>query len=458
MRPTERITLSREYIARDPRTGLPIAVAKQRKSVKKMKVESGPWIALTDDDVFSLLQGKIETASVRWKDKTISLDRVYAIRALGRFHGVRVHQAHSLLLTCLESDAAGDRVAGLEVLPEVAVLKSDELFDWLSVMLDDQDANVRKAASRCLTLTSPIFPSGVSSILANELRSPVRSRMDAAWAGLSGLCDTWPEVVVDHVDSLLLEEDMQLRKKATALLKKIVNKGDSAVWDLISWSLNDAEVEVRRVAAKNLPALARKESRMATLFAERALVDSDPDVRMSAIKAIQVLDTDNGRARDLVVRGTTSKDLKVRSACVELLPRLFGEEVLRAMAEELLNTEKDEKIIASLKEMVFDASLEGTEAQKNAQLAPAAPVPALDREVAEAHGHRVGLEPMRPTDPSQASKENGSSPDKNPVSDSKTPTAETAAAPVYRAVSQDEMMGYDDDFEDEDADDDADYF
>jgi hypothetical protein len=222
--------------------------------------------------------------------------------------------------------------------------------------------------------------------------------------------------------------------------------------------LNDAEVEVRRVAAKNLPALARKESRMATLFAERALSDSDSEVRLSAIKAVQVLDTDNGRARDLVVRGTTSKDLKVRSACVELLPRLFGEEILRTMAEELLNTETDEKIIASLKEMTFDASLDGTEAQKNAQLAPSAPVPALDREVAEAHGHRVGLEPVRSTDTPLASNESDTTSDKNPKNAQNTPATEPATAPVYRAVSQDEVMGYEDDFEDDEADDDADYF
>ena len=462
MRPTEEITLSREYVARDPRTGLPITFEKKRKSVKKMKIETGPWVALSDDDVFALLKGEIQTASLRWKDQTISLGRTYAIRALGRFHGVRVHQAHSLLLACLESDAVEDRVAALEVLPEVAVLKSDDLFDWLSVMLDDKDINVRKAASRCLTLTSPVFPSGVSSILANELRSPVRFRMDAAWAGLSGLCETWPEVVVDHVDSLLLEDDMELRKKATALLKKIVNKGDSAVWDLISWSLNDADVEVRRVAAKNLPALARKESRIATLFAERALSDSDSEVRLSAIKAVQALDTDHGRARELVVRGTTSKDLKVRSACIELLPRLFGEEVLRTMAEELLSTETNDKIIASLKEMVFDASLDGTEAQKNAQLAPSAAVPALDREIAEAQGHRVGLEPVRSTDGPQTSNESDTPLGKDakdaPKEASTEPAPAPAPAPVYRAVSQDELMGYEDDFEDDEPDEDADYF
>jgi len=450
--------MSREYIARDPRTGLPIKVAKPRKSSKKIEKKTGPWVSLSDHDVFSLLNKESESAVIRWDSRSVTLHRVDALRALGRFHGARIHQAHTLLLKYLESDDAEERVAALDVLPEVAVLKSDELFDWLSVLLDDEDVNVRKAASRCLTATSPIFPSGVHSILANELRSSTRHRSDAAWAGLSGLCDTWPEVVVDHVDSLLLEEEVALRKKATALLKRIVNKGDSAVWDLISWSLNDAEVEVRRIAAKNLPALARKESRMATLFAERALVDPDSEVRLSAIKAVQVMDTDHGRARELVVRGTKSKDIKVRSACIDLLPRLFGEDVLRTMAAELLATETNDKIIASLKEMVFDVSLEGTEAQKNAQLAPSAPVPALDREVAEAQGVRVGLEPIRSTDAQPVSKQDPASIPGEIKTPPPTDDTKSAAAPLYRAVSQDEMMGYDDDFEDEEADDDADYF
>lgn len=450
--------MSREYIARDPRTGLPIKVAKTRKSSRKIEKKTGPWVSLSDHDVFSLLNKESDSAVIRWDSRSVTLHRVDALRALGRFHGARIHQAHSLLLKYLESELAEERVAALDVLPEVAVLKSDELFDWLSVLLDDEDTDVRKAASRCLTTTSPIFPSGVHSILANELRSTVRHRSDAAWAGLTGLCDTWPEVVVDHVDSLLLEEEVALRKKATALLKRIVNKGDSAVWDLISWSLNDAEVEVRRIAAKNLPALARKESRMATLFAERALIDPDSEVRLSAIKAVQVMDTDHGRARELVVRGTKSKDIKVRSACIDLLPRLFGEDVLRTMAAELLTSETNDKIIASLKEMVFDVSLEGTEAQKNAQLAPSAPVPALDREVAEAQGVRVGLEPIRSTDAQPVSKPDSAAIPGEVKSPPPADDSKSDAAPLYRAVSQDEMMGYDDDFDDEEADDDADYF
>jgi hypothetical protein len=121
------------------------------------------------------------------------------------------------------------------------------------------------------------------------------------------------------------------------------------------------------------------------------------------------------------------------------------------MAIDLLKTETDAKIIASLKEMMFDASIDGTEAQKNAQLAPAAPVPAIDREIAEAHGKMVGLEPVRPGGP--APEDASSKPDG--VSQ---PAEPQAAAGSYRAVSQDEMMGYTDEFEDEDPDDDDEYF
>jgi hypothetical protein len=197
---------------------------------------------------------------------------------------------------------------------------------------------------------------------------------------------------------------------------------------------------------------------MATLFAERALVDPDSEVRLSAIKAVQTLDTDHGRARELVVRGTKSKDVKVRFACIDMLPRLFGEEVLRTMANELLNVETDSKIIASLKEMVFDASLDGTEAQKNAQLAPSAPVPAIDREVAEAQGQRVGLEPMRSLDSSNEKQNSLEVPPGKQDSEVDKSPKTGAKEPLYRAVSQDELMGYDDDFDVEESDDDEEYF
>ena len=109
--------------------------------------------------------------------------------------------------------------------------------------------------------------------------------------------------------------------------------------------------------------------------------------------------------------------------------------------------------------MVFDASLDGTEAQKNAQLAPSAPVPALDREVAEAQGQRVGLEPVRSGDLTADSTPVPA--DSEPTTKTETPSLTPEKDPtssLYRSVSQDEMMGYDDDFEDENPSDDEEYF
>jgi hypothetical protein len=442
--------LTREYIARDPRTGLPLSVAKTTRVDKTIVSQTGPWVSIPDGSILPLARGEIDQVESRYLDRNHTHGRAAGVRALGRFKGRSIHDAHSALMLAFESDQVDVRVAALDVLPEIAVRKSDELFDWLSVLLDDNSAEVRTAASQCLTLTAPVFPSAVETILGNELRSSQPERFAAAWAGLHALGETWPEVVVNHVDTLLLEEDPKLRRKAAGLLRRVIQRGGSPVWDLISWSLNDIDVEVRRIAARTLPSLAKRESRIATVFAERAMVDLDAKVRLSGIKALQSVDTDHGRARELVVKGSSSKDLQIRKACVDLLPRLFGEEVLRTMAMDLLKTETDASIIASLKEMVFDASIEGTEAQKNAQLAPAPAVPAIDREIAEAHGVQIGLDPMRPDAEAveKAAKEKAAA----------EATAAQQAPGAYRAVSQDEMMGYDEEFVDEEPETDDEYF
>ena len=47
---------------------------------------------------------------------------------------------------------------------------------------------------------------------------------------------------------------------------------------------------------------------------------------VSAIKCIEALDTDHGRAKDLVLLGCSHKSASVRLACVKILPRLMGDE------------------------------------------------------------------------------------------------------------------------------------
>ena len=419
-----------------------------------METETGPWMAINKLDIIPLANGEIQSVNVRWKGKNLVLSKVDGIIALTRVKGKgkNASMAHQTLLLALESDEADLREAGLIALPEVATQKSDELFDWLSVLLDDPVPKVRQAASKCLSVSAPVFPSGVQVILQNELRSYDKKRMDAAWKGLNSLCETWPSVACDHIDTLLLEEDPMYRRKAAKLLRKLLSKGGSVTWDLISWALDDEDAEVRRNAAKTLPSLARNETRLATIFSERAIVDSDAKVRLSAVKAIQGMDKDSGRARELILQSASAKDINIRRACIEMLPKLYSEEVLRGIASDLLKSEKDTKLRQELIEMTIDESLEGSESQKNKFLAPAPSVPKLDREVAEAHGIELGLDklPGNPNDTSSNKPLNKEERIKE-INDSLKQEAKKNN-PLYRSVSQDEMMGYDEDFDLMDSD------
>ena len=228
-----------------------------------------------------------------------------------------------------------------------------------------------------------------------------------------------------------------MRRRASKLLGKLLTKGGSASWDLISWALNDTDEVVRRSAAKTLPRLAKVDSRIATILSERALADQDSQVRLSAVKSIRLLDKDSGRARELILKGASSKDLKVRKACIDMLPILYGEDVLRGIAIDLLKNETDKSLITVLTDFASDESLEGSESQKNKFLAPAPAVPKLDREVAEAAGKRIGLEPI------SQNIEVKSEEDKSAKiqQEKKKPKV----TDLYRSVSQDDMMGYDED-------------
>jgi HEAT repeat protein len=391
--------MAREYIARDPRTGLPIATGRRqtRKTSKKERI--GPWMECTRQQILDLSTGANDVLNVDWNGGLHILGRVDGVQGLGRLKGVWADRAHASLLQALEDDDADVRVAALDVLPTVAEQRSDELFDWLSVLLDDDDVRVRKAASSCLEAAAPTFPSGVDSSLAQELRSSIPARSEPAWRGLKSLTETWPEVVCDHIDELLLLDDIRLRRKASKLLRNVVQRAGAMAWDLISWALNDADAEVRRNASQTLSSLSKKEPRIAIMLTERAILDSDAKVRNNALRAIRSMDTDDSRARNLIMNGTRHPNIEVRRSCIEMLPMLLVEDKLRIVATELLQTETDADLKKMLSEMTYDASIEGTEDEKNAFLSPALPVPALEREVAHAQGKAVGLENAPPEIP-----------------------------------------------------------
>jgi hypothetical protein len=439
-------TMARKYIARDPRTGKPIEVGGSSTSEIAYEPEKGRWSVLIPSDVMSLAEGTLESRQVRWNGETHVLKRKDGVRGLSHVPKSMILPAHALLLRAFEDREPEIRVAALEVLPEFAVRKSDELFDWLSVLLDDENTKVRRAASEALARAAPTFPSGVRSSLANELRSTDQHRRSCAWKGLEGLTKTWPEVVADHVDGLLLEPNVDLRRKAAKMLNTIVSTKSSVVWDLVSWALSDEDAQVRRTVAKSLPRLAKQDVRMGTMFAERAIVDTDADVRLSAIRTLERLNRGHGRARNLIIAGARSDDVRVRRACVAMLPKLMSEDELRILVDDLVKTETDQALVATLMQYRFDAMLEGTEEEKNAGLSPALPVPELDREILSAQGKPVGLSPSPP--------EPGREQPPASITHEGEDTSSASPPPLVeqRRPTQDELMGYhddDDEFDDE---------
>lgn len=380
-----------DYIARDPRTGKPINVGGEGKVARVKARPRGRWARLEQDHILGLATGRRAPFSMMQDGVRVLFDRKDGVEALVLVKGRRAQEAHDALTEACMDDDPAIRIAALGAMPEVAEQRSGDLFDHLSVMLDDPVAEVRSAANQALEAMTPVFPSGVENILVNALRSRDPALARAAWQGLRAMGDTWPGVVCVHVDSLLLEDDEGLRRDASKALQKVVASAGHEAWDLVSWALADEDVEVRRNASACLPRLIGPAPRMAVILAEKTLYDDDARVRDKALQVLQRVDLDAGRAKGIIVAGTAHPRVEVRKACLEMLPRFMGEDDLRAFAMDRIQHETNEDLRGLLIGMVTDISIEGTEEQKNRFLAPAEPVPQLDLEIAAAHEHELGL-------------------------------------------------------------------
>ena len=73
----------------------------------------------------------------------------------------------------------------------------------------------------------------------------------------------------------------------------------------------------------------------------------------------------------LITDGTRHSDRNIRISCIKMLPVIMVDAEVRIQASELLHQETDSEIRALLEELMIDESLEGTESEKNAFLAPA---------------------------------------------------------------------------------------
>ena len=225
---------------------------------------------------------------------------------------------------------------------------------------------------------APVFPSGCEKILRRELRHEVEKHRKSAFIALKSTSQRWAETGCLHIDELIREEDVDLRRRAAAILRVLTTKGGAEGWDLIGWCLEDEDAEVRRRASKTLNSLAGAEPRIAAILVEVAMSDDDASVRKSAIGALKKLNMESPRVSRMVIDGARDRDYELRKACIGLLSIILSGTELRETAKELLRQETRMDLRKRLESLSTDLEMEGTEEQKNTFLAPLEYVPDED--------------------------------------------------------------------------------
>ena len=377
--------MPREYIARDPRTGKRIGVGKRgggkTAGFAALTPDSGPWQRLEISEILPLATGETDKVEILTDGKRWRLGRIDAIKALSKVGERDAERAYETLVDALEDDFPDVRIAALKVLPSFALRRQGILLHCLSDRLIDDEEAVRDEAMNCLKKIAPLFPSGCEEMIRRELRDERKGNRDNAFETLKLTAREWPEVGCLHLDEIIREKDVDLRIRGSLILRTVASKGGAEAWDLITWSLQDEEVRVRRNAAKTLTILADVEPRVAVILVESSLGENDRGIRSSVIKALRKLDIQSPRVVQMIMKGASDDDLEMRKACVSQIAIILSGQELREAAGELLKKEKDPSLKKRLQSLALDPDFEGSEEEKNRKLAPAEYVPKDDEDM-----------------------------------------------------------------------------
>ena len=363
--------MSREYIARDPRTGRPLTKGRSRDEtdIRLLLPPEGAWRVVPESEIISLADGTKGTLELPRTSGGGFARRKDGILALHRVAESQTESAHSVLLECLDDDDPKIRIIGLSSLPSFSLKKHEGLLQCLSDRLLDDDSGVREEAMIALKKMAPIFPSGCEIMLRRELRDIRKAHRDNAFDALKMASESWTETGCLHIDELIREEDEDLRRRASKILRVLAPRSSAEVWDLIGWCLEDQDNEVRRNAARTLNSLANSEPRIAAILVEVAMSDDDSGVRKSAIGALKKLDMQSPRVTKMILDGARDRDYNLRKACIDLLTIVLSGDELRETAAELLKQETRADLRKRLSSLSVDIEMEGSEDEKNRFLA-----------------------------------------------------------------------------------------
>ena len=370
-----RAAVSR-YIARDPRTGLPLSRSKAGggRNLGPLTPELGKWAVLPLEMIIPLATSEIKAAEIPLGEGGGFATKQDAIVALHRVREEELDLAHDAISEAIDEDDPRLRISAILGLPRMMLRRSENLMYQLVVRLDDPDPTVSDLAWETLERIAPIFPSSSELDMEALLRKTSKKQRDRAFKVLKAISKEWVEAGCQQIESLLKDEDVDLRRRSAKLLKVITERGGAVGWDLIAWALEDRDAAVRSSGADCLPKLASTEPRIAAILVEASLGERDTTVRMKILKAIKSLDMQNPRVARLIIDGASDNDVRLRRACISQLSAVLTGASLREAAGELARTETDPDLKRQLMALAFDPEMEGTEEEKNRFLAELDPV------------------------------------------------------------------------------------
>ena len=227
--------MAREYIARDPRTGKALRKSnvKEDSDIRALLPLSGTWEVIPKSDIMKLASGELEIIDLPRATGGGFARRKDGIRALNRVYESDIEAAHRILLDCLDDDHDSIRITALESMPSFSLRKHEGLIRCLSDRLMDDSEEVREEAMNSLIKMAPVFPSGCEVILRRELRHEVEKHRKSAFIALKSTSQRWAETGCLHIDELIREDDVDLRRRAAAILRVLATKGGAEGWDLI---------------------------------------------------------------------------------------------------------------------------------------------------------------------------------------------------------------------------------
>ena len=166
-----------EYIARDPRTGLPIRKASSRsgRNLGPLTPPLGRWAVIPQDKIIPLARSDLAAVEIPSGDGGGFATRNDAVVALYRVFEDQLNRAHETLSESIDDDDPAVRLSAIMGLPRMMLRKSENLMYQLIVRLDDSDTDVSDAAWETLERIAPIFPSS-SELRLEDLSQEGRSR------------------------------------------------------------------------------------------------------------------------------------------------------------------------------------------------------------------------------------------------------------------------------------------